>query len=271
MLYSLPAEYHTIDAHNHVWLKAGVLDQERMQFVLDASESLGIEKICVSTPILSPCVSAEKCRIANNAVIEAMAYSDKFIGFCFVDAAAGGDAVAEIDRCILQHGMRGIKLYHQHKVQSRTQAPVMKRAAELGVPILMHAGLFRSPETIARGPLTSNAEDFLEALEVYPDTMFIQGHIGGGGDWQWNLRALEVIESDNYWIDLSGSVHDAGILRATVDTVGCDRVLFATDGSYEESVAKLLAAKLSKSEMLKITSGNFAKIMSRRKAEVKDV
>ena len=147
----------------------------------------------------------------------------------------------------------------------------MRRAAELGVPVLMHAGLYRNADTIARGPLTSHAGDFLEAMQIWPETMFIEAHIGGGGDWQWNLRTLETVRSDNFWIDISGTVHDAGIVRATIDAVGIDRVLFATDGSFETSVGKLLAAKLSREEMCKITAANFDRIMARRKMEAKHV
>lgn len=271
MFYRLPEKYHTVDAHNHVWFKNGELDETRMKDLLTAADLLGIEKICVSVPLVSPSAPVEMCRKANDVTLKAMQYSDRLLGFCFADAAFGDAMIEEIDRCIIEHGMIGIKLYHQHKLQDRVQAPLMKRAAELGVPVLMHAGLARNSDTVARGPLTSHAGDFLEALEVYPDTMFIQGHIGGGGDWQWNLRTLETVKSDNYWIDLSGSVIDAGILRDTVNAVGADRVLFATDGSFEEAVGKLQAAHLSEEDIMKITSGNFNKILQRRKAGVKNV
>ena len=271
MFYRLPEKYHAVDAHNHVWLKNGVLDEERMFDLLKAADLLGIEKVCVSVPLTDPSASPEKCRHANDQTYKAMQYSDRLLGFCFADPGGGAEMISEIERCINDLGMTGIKLYHQHKLQDRIQQPLMQKAAELGVPVLMHAGLARCASTIERGPLTSHAGDFLEALEVFPDTMFIQGHIGGGGDWQWNLRTLEIVESDNYWIDLSGSVIDAGILRDTVDAVGADRVLFATDGSFEEAVGKLQAARLSETEIVKITSGNFNRILQRRKAAVKNV
>ena len=271
MFYRLPEKYHAVDAHNHVWFKNGELDEARMEALLVAADLLGIEKICVSVPLAGPSAPVELCKKANDATYKAMQFSNRLLGFCFADPAGGQAMIDEIDRCIISLGMVGIKLYHQHKIQDRIQAPLMKRAAELGVPVLMHAGKANNSDTVERGPLTSHAGDFLEALEAYPDTMFIQGHIGGGGDWQWNLRVLEMVNSDNYWIDLSGTVIDAGILRATVDTVGADRVLFATDGSFEEAVGKLQAAHLSDEEILKITSGNFNKILQRRKVDFKNV
>ena len=267
MYYKFPSEYHAIDAHNHIWS----YNIERMDQLLAAADDLGIEKLCISVPIKDPVVAPEKFRNANDEIIKAMQYSERFLGFCFVDAAANDEAVAEIDRCIIQHKMRGIKLYHQRKAQDPIQAPVMKRAAELGVPVLLHAGRFLDPDAINREPFSSDAQDFLEALERYPETIFMQGHIGGGGDWHWNLRKLEKIENDNYYIDLSGSVIDHTIIRATVDAVGAGRVLFATDMWFEEAIGKLQAARLSKKEEMMIVSGNFEKLMQRRKGPAKNV
>ena len=267
MYYRFPEEYHTIDAHNHVWS----VDPGRMEQLLAAADALGIEKLCVSVPIKDRIVPAETFRKANDEVIKVVQMNSRFMGFCFVDAAAGSEAVAEIDRCIITNRMRGIKLYHQRKAQDPIQAPVMQRAAELGVPVLLHAGRFLDPEAMTREPNSSDAGDFLKALERYPDTIFMQGHIGGGGDWQWNLRKLEKIQSYNYYIDLSGSVIDHNIIRDTVDAVGAERVLFATDGWFEEAIGKLQAARLSKKEEKMICSGNFEKLMQRRKGPARDV
>ena len=267
MYYKFPSEYHAIDAHNHIWSA----DPQRMDQLLAAADALGIEKLCISVPIKDRVVAPEKFRQANDSIIEAMSYSSRFLGFCFVDAAANEAAVAEIDRCIIQHKMRGIKLYHQRKAQDPVQAPVMKRAAELGVPVLLHAGRFLDPDAMNREPYSSDAQDFLEALERYPETIFMQGHIGGGGDWQWNLRKLEKIQNDNYYIDLSGSVVDHNIIRQTVDAVGAERVLFATDMWFEEAIGKLQAARLSKKEEMMIVSGNFEKLMQRRKGLARNV
>ena len=64
---------------------------------------------------------------------------------------------------------------------------------------------------------------------------------------------------------------DHTMIRATVDTVGADRVLFATDGWFEEAIGKLQAARLSKKEEKMICSENFEKLMQRRKGLAKNV
>jgi predicted TIM-barrel fold metal-dependent hydrolase len=79
------------------------------------------------------------------------------------------------------------------------------------------------------------------------------------------LQVLRNISSDRYFIDLSGSVCDAEIVRRTVEAVGINRVLWATDMSMEESVAKLDAAQLSEEELHLVLHGNFERIQAMRK------
>ena len=155
-------------------------------------------------------------------------------------------------------------MYHQYFICDPIQRTVMERAAELGIPVLMHAGKVCDRESIADQPRLSAAEHFQRALEMFPDTMLIQGHIGGGGDWEWNLRVLEEIKSPNYYIDLSGSVIDRHIARRTVEAIGIDHVLFATDESFEEGVGKVLDGEFSDGELEKIFHRNLETIFERR-------
>lgn len=266
MLLKLADDLQTVDIHNHLWGNKDMsLNVAEAEMLLNAADKLGIHRIGISNPDpVLEFVPSDVIRQRNKLVIEAMQFSDRFIGFCYLDPNNGEESVTEIERCV-NLGMAGIKLYHQLKIQHEGQHFIMETAAKYGIPVLMHAGKCCDPDTLSRQPRLSNAADFMEALEKYPDTMFIQGHIGGGGDWQWNLRCLETVESDNYFIDISGSIVDADMVRDTVDAVGASRVLFATDMSMEEGVGKLMAARLSDKEMKMICSGNWERIAARRK------
>lgn len=260
---ALPEQIKTVDVHNHVRPgRDGKLDRTLAECLLEGATRLGIHSLCVSRPLTSDCPSPDDVRRANDVVLEAMAFSDRFLGFCFVNPGYAAEARAEIDRCV-ECGMVGIKLYHQYFVCDPAQTAVMTRASELGIPVLMHAGKVLDRATRARQPRLSNAEHFVRARDMYPDTMLIQGHIGGGGDWEWNLRVLET--SRDFFVDISGSVIDAGIVRRTVNTIGAERVLFATDGVLEEGVGKLLDAGLTGEELHCICRGNWDRIASRRR------
>ena len=256
----LPEGLHTIDIHNHVYPGGdGELDRERARALLDGARRLGIDRLCVSRPLTDPCPTPEAVRKTNDLVFDAMEMDERFIGFCFVNPGYAREAVEEMDRCIARGGMRGVKMYHQYTICDPAQTAVMECAAALGVPVLMHAGRVMDSASKARQPNLSNAGHFVRACEMFPDTTLIQGHIGGGGDWEWNLRVLEARPGS--YIDISGSVIDAGIARRTVETLGADRVLFATDGILEEGVGKLLDAGLGEEEMRMICYDNAARLL----------
>ena len=268
MICKIPARYHAIDMHNHVWMSgrfredgSETLDLDYCEGVIANADRYGIERVEVSCPVTNfEKVEPARFRNANDAVLEAVArHPDRLFGFCFVDAAFPEEAVAEIERCVAA-GMRGVKLYHQHTICDEIQRPVHECAARLGIPVLMHAGKVRDMENFDRQRNISNAEHFLEALERFPETTFIQAHIGGGGDWEWNLRVLDGLRDPRFFIDISGSVCDAGIVRRTIDAVGIDSVLFATDMSFAEGVTKVMNSGLDEIELRKILHDNWMKI-----------
>jgi predicted TIM-barrel fold metal-dependent hydrolase len=256
----IPEEIDCIDIHNHVSRgRDGRLDRERAQSLLDGAARLGIRRLCVSEPLTSDSPSPDEVRRANDTVLAAMEMSPRFIGFCFVNPGYAREAVAEIRRCVVAGGMRGVKLYHQYLVCDPAQTAVMECAAEIGVPVLMHAGKVTDSLTQRLQPRLSHAAHFCRAAALFPRTILIQGHIGGGGDWEWNLRQLET--RPGVYLDLSGSVIDAGIVARTLAALGVERVLFATDGSLEEGVGKLLEAELSDAELRLVCQGNAERIL----------
>ena len=267
MWYKIPERFHAIDMHNHIWmdLKTGKLNTDLLRNLLKGADQLGIERIGISLPLLAPRVTPEEFRHANDLVLEVVSGNPRFFGFAFVDPYFADESAEEIRRCV-KLGMKGVKLYHQYTICDDMQRPVAETAADLGVPVLIHAGKMRDHATSSIQPNLSNACHFLEALKKYPRTTFIQAHIGGGGDWEWNLRVLRNLRSPRYFIDLSGSVTDADIVRRTIDAVGIDSILWATDMSMEESVAKLDAAKLDEESLHKVLHLNFERIESMRKA-----
>ena len=256
----IPEPINCIDIHNHVSAgKEGHLDRPRAEALLEGAARLGIQRLCVSLPLTAEQPTPEEVRRANDVVLEAMAANERFIGFCFVNPGYAREAVAEIERCVVCGGMRGIKMYHQYLVCDPAQTTVMERAAELGVPVLMHAGKVMDTVTRRLQPRLSHAEHFVRAAALFPRTTLIQGHIGGGGDWEWNLRHLE--RRPGVYLDISGSVVDAGIVARTVAALGVEHVLFATDGALEEGVGKTLAAGLSDEDLFHVCQGNAERLL----------
>jgi len=172
-------------------------------------------------------------------------------GMCFVDPHHGNTALSEIDRCVKDLGFIGVKLYNQRAIDDPLQYPIIEKCIKLDIPILMHAG--KGSASYSERHLQSDGSHFLNIAARYPEAVFIVGHIGGGGDWHWQLKKME--SCPNVFIDIGGSVYDHGIVEETVAVFGADRVLFAADMSFSASVGKLLGAELSDDDKITILAG----------------
>ncbi len=95
--------------------------------------------------------------------------------------------------------------------------------------------------------------------------MIIEGHIAGGGNWQWTLKVLRDAPPGIY-LDTGGSVMDNGLLERCVRDVGEDRLLFATDMTMEGNVARVRDADVTEAQREKIFFRNFERILARRRA-----
>lgn len=232
-----------INWHEHVYFDENdKLNYRVLDALVEDSDLVGIDVNVVSNLYSIKHRGPDVMESYNNSVKEAMdIYPDKIRGFAFIDPIHGRNAVAEINRCVLDLGMIGVKLYDQFTLADDMQNPIIERCIDLDIPILMHAG--KACQRPLDNPLESDSTHFVLAAEKYPEAVIIMAHIGGGGDWHWQLKAME--RYPNIYIDISGSVHDDNMIEDTVKVFGVNRVLFGTDGSFSSSIGKLLSADIS--------------------------
>lgn len=266
----LPAGWRTLrklDAHNHVFLsgRRSSTDWADADALIEAADVLGIEKLYCSRPITGGIkANIEVVRDANDSILAVMKrHPSRVVGYCFVQPGNGGAALEEIDRC-LDAGMIGVKLYNQFKFTDPAVFPVAEKCIQRGIPFLGHSAFLTDPKTIALQPRTSNAEDFCALARRYPELILILGHINGGGDWEWAIRALR--ECPAVFLDTSGSVLEDDAIDRCVRELGHQRVLFATDGTLEGGVGKILSAELTPDQREDVFWRNFQRILDRRKA-----
>ncbi|MGI6082868.1 MAG: amidohydrolase family protein [Limnochordia bacterium] len=229
--------------------------------LVEAGEMLGIMEYWCSRPMTARYGSLEEVRAGNDAVLAAMRrYPQRIRGLCFVVPGYFREACAEIERC-LDAGMIGVKLYHQYKINDPAVWPVIELCTERQIPILMHAGCLTDPQVKAEQPRLSHGGDFAEVSQRYPDTLFIMAHIGGGGDWEWTLRALRD-SSPNVYVDVSGSNLDDGQVEFAVAELGAERILFGTDGTMAGCVGKVVGASLTEEQRDLIFRGNAERLLA---------
>lgn len=243
-----------INWHEHVRESSpGVLDEDCDQLVA-AANATGVDKLLCSIPFTDPHCPPEVFKRGNDVVAQAMKrHPEKILGMCFVNPGYCVEALAEIERCVTELGMIGVKLYHQYFIDDPIQFPLIEKCIELDIPILMHAGMVCDPACRRAEPRLSHGVHFANIGKRYPQARFIMAHIGGGGDWQGSLKPIKDVP--NVFIDMSGSVYDTPIIEESVRILGADRILFGTDLSFASCIGKMLGAKISDAEKRTILEG----------------
>jgi len=180
-------------------------------------------------------------------------YPGRVYGQAFVNPGYCEEMKAELERCVKELGFVGVKLYHQYFMDDPAQFALVEKCIELDVPILMHCAHVMDPDTKLRQPRVSSGVHMANIARRYPEATFIMGHIGGGGDWQWAIKAIA--DCPNVFADVGGSVYDRPLIEESVRYLGADRLLFATDGAWSSGISKVLGADISEEDKKTIFSG----------------
>jgi predicted TIM-barrel fold metal-dependent hydrolase len=139
------------------------------------------------------------------------------VAFATVDPRDPG-AGAEVERCVREHGMRGVKLHpwlqgfsaHNPGLQDLCEA-----VAELGIPILFHDGT----------PPFSTPLQLATLARRHPRTTIVLGH--GGLHDLWREAIAAVATTENVHLCMCGAPGYA--MRAIVARCPLERLLFGTD------------------------------------------
>lgn len=251
-----------IDAHAHLsWRSPGGDRQARDDSLIDAADRLGIDQLACS--ILTPVRPSDPdgFRQCNDWTADGMArYPGRVLGWCYVNPGYGREALAEVRRCVEERGFIGVKLYNEYFAHEPVVWPIVELCIELGVPILHHAGHMHY--FLESQPRISDGGMIAELARRYPEAMLICGHVGGGGDWEWTIKALRA--APTVYLDTSGSVVDEGMIEMAARVLGPERLLFGCDMSMTAGVGKLRGAQIGDEARTMILGGNFERILARR-------
>ncbi len=195
--------------------------------------AMGADEPCSGTPACSPV--SEVNRIFGEI---AATHPKRLVHLVAVDPRRR-DAVAELERGVLERGARGLKLHPTTGFYPDDPVcyPLYQKALELGVPVLFHTGTQPAPMKAKYAQpvfVDSVAADF-------PDLKIVMAHVGHC----WWEEALALATTKwNLYVDISGwqptFVQDAErfyrMLRHALDTIGPWRVMYGTDNPYLQLV-----------------------------------
>src|SRR4051812_23625762 len=128
------------DLHCHLTGVGGRTPDERMARLIEFADRMGIERVCVYMGLsfnVDP--SADDLRRQNDEVLQALAHwHDRAFGFAYVSPKHVATSLAEIDRCVRDGPMVGIKLWVADRCRDEHIDPIIRRAAELKAVIFQH-------------------------------------------------------------------------------------------------------------------------------------
>ena len=254
-------KYRKIDTHIHT----NLFSSSNPEVLIEYADRLGVERMIISRPITEGPATPEECIKFNNMILDAMKkFPDRFMGQFTINPRYQKESFEEIKRCV-DLGMVGLKVYHQVKISDPLFYPIVEKFIDLKMMILMHAecqlGIagYRMKYDEKVRPNASIPEDFVEIAKRYPEAMFQFAHIGGGGDWEYECKILK--DYPNIYVDTSGSNNEENMIDFAISYLGEDRLFFASDNSFYQSVGKILASNITEAQKRKIFFENYNNIL----------
>ena len=228
-----------------------------MQF----ADRVGIEKLCVYMGMKwSPDPSPEDVRRQNDEVLQALEkWHHRAFGFVYLNPNHLKESLAELDRCVANGPMVGVKLWVARHCNEPDLDPIVERATELKAVVFQHTYL----KVGGNLPGESTPMELAELARRHPKAAIICGHTGA--DWEIGIRAVR--DCKNVSVDLAGSDPTAGLTEMAVRELGPERVIYGSDAggrSFASQLGKVFGADIPESAKRLILAGNLERLLRPR-------
>jgi predicted TIM-barrel fold metal-dependent hydrolase len=247
------------DCHCHFSGVTGATPGERISRLLGFADRMGIERICLSMGLnWSHDPSPDDLRKQNDEVLRAVAtFPHRVFGFVYLSPKHVETSLAELNRCVLDGPMVGVKLWVAKRCNGPELDPIVRRAVQLKAIILQHTYV----KTTGNLPGESTPADLAELARRHPDATFICGHTGGNQA----LGVPAIRDCKNIYADLCGSDPCGGLTELAVRELGAKRVLYGSDAggrSFASQLAKVYGAEIPDSAKKLILGENLRRLLS---------
>ena len=195
----------------------------------------------------------------NDEVLQAIAHwQDRVFGFAYVSGEQVDASLREIDRCVRDGPMVGIKLWVARRCHEADLDAIVKRAADLKAVIFQHTWLKTDDSQL---PGESTPHDLVALARRHPDVPLICGHTGG--TWELGIRAVRA--HPRIYVDLAGSDPVNGFVEMAVRELGAERILYGSDcggRSFASQLGKVYGARIAEAERRLILGQNLRRLLS---------
>jgi hypothetical protein len=246
------------DLHCHLSGVPGSTPEARLGKLLEYADRMGIARLCVFMGMeFSYDPSPEKMRQENDEVLRAIrAFPDRALGFVYLNPNHTRASLDELNRCVRDGPMVGVKLWVAQHCNSAKFDPLIARAEELHAIVFQHTWL----KITGNLPGESTPMDLAELAARHPRATLICGH--SGGDWERGLRVIR--PHKNVHADLAGGDPTAGFTEMAVRELGAGRVIYGSDAggrSFASQLGKVFGADIPESAKKLVLAGNLKRLL----------
>jgi uncharacterized protein len=246
------------DAHTHLSGVPGKTPEERMEQLLRYADRVGIERLCVFMGMKwSYDPSPADMRQQNDEVLAALKrWPHRAFGFVYLNPNHVEASLAELERCVADGPMVGVKLWVARHCNTPELDPIVRRAAELKAVVLQHTYL----KMTGNLPGESTPAELAELARRHPQAIFVCAHTGA--DWEVGIRAIR--DCKNVSTDLCGTDPTAGMTEMAVRELGAERVVYGSDAggrSFASQLGKVLGAEIPEAAKALILGENFKRLL----------
>ena len=250
-----------IDIHTHLAAPGLVPSAEEMTTMKRLAQHHGIERVVALGNLVSVGGSnptgQDITTINSNTLAAMKCHPDFFIGFCYLNPEHPPEFMLnEIERCVVQGGMLGIKLWVAVKATDDRHDPIMKRAQELNIPILYHAWY----KSFDQGVNESTPAEIADLARRFPKVTIVMAHLTGDGE----RGVLDIVDCPNVLIDTSGGQPESALVEYAVRQLGARRVIYGSDWPIRDfgtQTGRVLSATLKPEEHDLILRQNARRIL----------
>jgi predicted TIM-barrel fold metal-dependent hydrolase len=246
------------DLHCHLSGVDGQTPDERIAQLMDYADRMGVERLVffMGYPMLVD-PSPDDLRKQNDQVLQAISHwHDRAFGFAYVSPKHVDASLAEIERCIANGPMVGIKLWVAQRCHDEQIDPIIMRCAELKAAIFQHTWYKAGGNQAGE----STPADFAQLAARHPETPLICGHTGG--DWELGIRTIR--GHKNVSIGIGGSDPTSGFVEMAVRELGPERIIYGSDiggRSFASQIAKVQGADVPEMAKRLILKGNLRRML----------
>ncbi len=196
-------------------------------------------------------------RKQNDEVLQALDVAGRrALGFVYLNPKYVDESIHELNRCVADGPMVGVKLWVAMHADSTNLDPILRRATELNAVVFQHTWLKVSGNLSGE----STPMDLAVLAARHPQSRLICGH--AGGDWEIGIRAIR--SSQHVAIDLGGGEPMAGFTEMALRELGPERIIYGSDvpgRGFGTQLAKVYGAGLSTQHRQLVLAGNLKRML----------